>query len=167
MKAFAIVLFFLITNSLTAQTGTNWLNGRSGFETFWIGGTPGQETDWEVPQNWLDNRVPDEDSWVIIRNLNTGHGAMPEIDSEVKVAGIEVQQSAELTVSDEGMLLVDGEYANNHGILNFGKIINKGKIEIINTGLRPVYDLKNNIVNAGDFAVEEADGEMEYLVSDD
>jgi hypothetical protein len=166
MKTFAIFLFVLTTISLNAQFESNWRHvGASGFENVWLGGTPGQETNWDNPRNWSENRVPDEDSWVIVQNLNTGHHAFPIINSEVIISGIEVHAGASLKVAAAGELIIDGEYANNYGILNYGDVINEGRISIFNTALCPVLDERNKIQNLGAVALLDDTKDAECLVT--
>ncbi|KAA3624816.1 MAG: hypothetical protein DWQ02_22615 [Bacteroidetes bacterium] len=97
----------------------------------WKGGTPGNEHDWYEPKNWDKNIVPDEDSYVIIKRLNTGHDAQPVIAEKVIVAYIELQSRSILTISNKGSLILDGSYTYSEGI-NFygGQLLNEGVLNL-------------------------------------
>jgi len=99
----------------------------------WKGGTPGRERDWTEPKNWDANRVPDEDSQVIIKFWNSGHQAQPILKDEVQIASLDIYSNAELVVTPDGKLIIDGEYTYSEGISIYGgKLSNKGEVVIKN-----------------------------------
>ena len=99
----------------------------------WKGGTPGFESDWNTASNWNSNRVPDENTRVLIKGQNTGHNAMPIVAKDVVVASIELEQGAVLTVNAEGSVLVDGSEIFSFGIVcRNSQVVNNGRIVLKN-----------------------------------
>ena len=118
MKKLIISLLVLLTYSLHAQHITTW-----------IGGCPGKETKWNEPRNWNTNAVPDEFSFVIIKQHNSGHASQPVIDSTVEVGSIELHNGSVLTITQTGYLyIVDESNTSNKVIIYGGQLINKGQI---------------------------------------
>ena len=108
----------------------------------WKGGTPGKETSWNEPKNWDLNQIPDFNSHVVIKSINSGHQSQPRIDSRVAVASIEIHSGSTLIIGERGDVLIDGEYTFSQGIVNYGgKFINNGKIELRN--IEP-YDIQKS-----------------------
>lgn len=122
MKALIITLLtFVTTISLSQNT------------FIWTGGTPGKETKWSESGNWSNNQVPDENSFVIIKAMNTGHGAQPVVKERIEAASIEIQAGATLTVTEKGEILIDGSYTYSAGIVSYGgELINQGVINLVN-----------------------------------
>lgn len=118
MKSLIIICCSLLPLTLSAQ-----------FTAYWVGGTPGAETDWNEARNWNTQRVPNEDTKVIIKGSNSGHNAMPIITEDIVVAGIELQYGGLLSISIKGTLAVSGEYTYSEGIVSYGgKLRNEGTI---------------------------------------
>jgi len=98
----------------------------------WKGGTPGKKNCWHVAQNWSNNQVPDEFTYVVIEALNTGHHALPVISEEVEVGGIDVYGGATLTIKNTGIVTIDGSDFYTEGITNTGgEILNHGTINLL------------------------------------
>ncbi len=122
MKTLLIAILTLATTTLFAQN-----------TVIWKGGTPGKENNWNESKNWSDNQVPDENTNVIIKAMNTGHFAQPVVDEAVEVASIELQAGAKLTVTASGSVMIDGSDIYTIGIVSYGGIlVNKGLINLIN-----------------------------------
>lgn len=122
MKNLMILLLSLSSSLLTAQITSTW-----------TGGTPGKESNWNEARNWNTNSVPNEFTFVIIQQTNSGHHALPVIKEEVEVAGIEIYNNAKLIIEQGGTLKIDGLYTATDGIQVFGgELINKGKLELRN-----------------------------------
>ena len=122
MKNFCFFFFLFLAINLSAQNSITW-----------VGGTPGKETKWNEPRNWDSNRVPDENTHVIIQKTNTGHFAQPVVSDLVKVAWIEIRQGAELNIKASGQLIVDGADTYSEGIsIHGGKIQSSGRIILKN-----------------------------------
>ena len=120
MKTIMIVLLAVTSNFLFAQQ-----------QITWVGGTPGKENRWEEPKNWDAQRVPDENSKVLIKTCYSGHNAQPIINTSVDVASIELQDGARLTINGQAKLIIDGTYTYSQGIVNYGgHIINEGIIQL-------------------------------------
>ena len=124
---------------------------------YWVGGTPGCETDWDNPRNWSTNRVPD---WtydaVIIPDVTTRSNHFPVITNSVYViAHLQVESHAVLSVEGEGHLLIEGDATFNYGIINGGKIINRGFISVSKTGLANLLDLNGVIINEGTILLQD------------
>jgi hypothetical protein len=88
--------FLLLGNTLSAQAKSTWK-----------GGTPGRAHEWNCAANWLENRVPNEFSNVVVPNVSSTTAAAPVIsagDFEVNAiwvaadAHIFIERSASLTV---------------------------------------------------------------------
>ena len=86
----------------------------------WVGGTPGKETTWNEPRNWDDHKVPAEHDKVVIKKVNSGHGAQPVIESNVHIAWLEIHSGAKLAISEGSQLILDGAYTYSEGISIYG-----------------------------------------------
>jgi hypothetical protein len=125
----------------------------------WVGGTPGAETDWEQPSNWSDQRVPDwTDQLVIIANVSTASGHFPIVDTAVpEVPCLQINAGAQLTVTENGHLVINGETTHNYGLLNIGRLYNAGQLTIEATALAPLADRSNLIENYGAIVIHSLD----------
>lgn len=120
MKRLIFLFFTLAFFNVNAQT-----------TAYWLGGTPGSETRWDVAQNWSTQRIPNEDSKVIIQGTNSGHNAMPIISGEIVVATIELRHGGILEIQRGGELILSGESTFSEGIICYGgHLINSGLISI-------------------------------------
>ena len=118
MKNLTTLLALFIPFLLTAQTNI-----------VWTGGTPGQETQWNEPQNWDANRIPGENDHVVIHAENNGHFSQPVLDRAAQVASLEIGAGAELHITQNGKLVVDGAYTYSEGISMYGgKLVSEGAI---------------------------------------
>lgn len=119
-SSIAILLLFIVLS----------LNGQN--LIVWKGGFPGQESEWNLPQNWEGNQLPDEDSYVIIKWINSGHNAQPILNSFTKITSLEVHADAQLVIGQQGELVIDGSYNYSSGVLLYnGKVKNDGSIRIV------------------------------------
>jgi hypothetical protein len=154
MKTLIIAILTLVSTTLFAQNTVTWK-----------GGTPGKETQWNESKNWSDNQVPDENTNVIIKFMNTGHFAQPVVEESVEVGSIELHAGANLTITESGEVLVDGSDFYTIGIVSFGgTLINQGVISLINIDnfseekFREIHSgngtvlLDNNSINAKYYA---------------
>ena len=97
----------------------------------WQGRTEGFECDWNHPQNWEDNVVPDEKSLVVIPKLR--HDYYPNINQPVEpICSLVIEQDAELLLSMFGELMVNGRSHRLGGIRNMGALNNFGELYVIN-----------------------------------
>lgn len=126
----------------------------------WIGGTPGVESEWFIPSNWNTNRVPDEDTKVVIRGTHSGHLAMPVIWQEAEALQIDIISGGSLTILETGSLSIDGESFYTKGICVFGG-------ELKNFGLIELIHLESNLTGRlGEYSLQEGKvREMNALVS--
>lgn len=133
----------------------------------WIGGTPGAETEWSTPKNWSENRVPDwRDESVIISDVSTQSGFFPIISKEVaEIPHLRLEGNSTLTISKNGILIINGSDTYNFGILNIGRVINYGYISIQDTGLSPLENTEKNIENRGAFAFIDSNNTIKYLAT--
>ncbi|MDX2134745.1 MAG: hypothetical protein SFV52_08165 [Saprospiraceae bacterium] len=73
----------------------------------WKGGTPGQETNWNCPQNWSTNAVPDAFSDVVIPDVSTSTFAAPVIRTGThEVNALLLLSGARLTIEADANLIV-------------------------------------------------------------
>lgn len=139
MKTLIIAILTFSTSLIIAQNTVTW-----------VGGTPGNETSWEEPKNWSDNKVPNENSVVIIKDFNSGHNAQPVITENVEVASIEIQANAQLTIEENGELIIDGSFTYSEGISVYGgEVINKGTVHLYSLSVDLTEDYFNKIQNTG------------------
>lgn len=134
----------------------------------WKGGTPGNETSWNEAKNWSSNQVPDEFSCIIIKRLNSGHQAQPIIKETVEATSIEIQSGATLTVTENGLLLIDGANTYSKGITMYGgNLVNKGIIQLNN--IEDTYSfeqIQNKITGNGLILVNGKQSKDKVLVQD-
>lgn len=129
--------------------------------TYWLGGVEGAATDWNHPDNWSTREVPSSISDVIIPNVAKEGRPFPVLRSAVRtIAHLEICKHAELYLTPEASLHIEGSRTYENGISIFGKLVNQGKIEIVNPG-RNCIELEGGVlVNQGvlltDFPEEEA-----------
>lgn len=139
MKTLIIAILTFSTSLIVAQNTVTW-----------IGGTPGNETSWDEPRNWSDNKIPNENSIVIIKYANSGHNAQPVITEKVEVASIEVQANAQLTIKKDAELIIDGSFTYSEGISVYGgEVINKGTVHLYSLSVDVTEDYLNQIQNTG------------------
>ena len=113
MKSFlTLTLAFICSLNISSQNTIHWL-----------GGTPGHESEWNEPRNWDANRVPIESDKVIISNRNNGHFKQPVISGEVQIAWLEILSGGNLTISNSGILTIDGSNTYSEGISIYGGAI--------------------------------------------
>ena len=116
----------------------------------WLGGAPGNETNWHVSKNWSPNRVPDEDSYVVIQYLHSGHNAQPVISGEARAASIQIVDRAYLTIEKGGELVLDGTFIYTQGfVLMNSTLINRGRIALFNLDADTSTDYFKGIQNTG------------------
>ena len=123
----------------------------------WKGGTPGKETSWNEPRNWDKNEVPDEDSRVVIKSMNTGHNAQPVIKDPITVNAVEIHPNAKLVIASTGQLVIDGEYFYSEGIsIMGGKLESEGRISLRNIDANSIMKVQPTAVNekTGEFYSE-------------
>ncbi len=129
-KSIVFLLPFLLWGSISqAQTQTSWggLHRVQQNQNVWIGGTPGQENSWNQFTNWSLNRVPDYTDHVLIPMQESRLMFNPVIDESVQpIAVLEIESGANLTISNNGTLTIDGQYTYNYGIILFGDILGAG-----------------------------------------
>lgn len=138
-----IVLFLAFSLTTTAQN-------------YWKGGTPGAETNWNNPHNWSKNHVPNwTDNVVIIPNNPSGFYPVISKSLENDIPYLEIQNDAQITIAEQGSLIINGVSTYNHGIRNIGSLYNYGKIAILETALSPLTESSNKIINDGVLAINE------------
>jgi hypothetical protein len=125
-------------------------------QNVWLGGKTGVENDWNVPQNWSKNRIPNEFDHVIIPNVTSQSRPFPIIDEKVNpIAALQIESGATLHISENGHLTVDGSTTFNYGILNIGTVKNEGLCVVKSTGLQPILNKNGTWQNDGKFAAIE------------
>lgn len=139
MKSILLFIITLTIVSVQAQVKNNW-----------IGGTPGRSNSWDEPKNWSKGSVPNEFSFVVIKSLDNGHCAQPEMKSEVAIAGLEIHAGAQLVILDSGKLTIDGEFTFTDGIKIYGgTLVNNGLINLQNINYNSDSNLVSNIDGKG------------------
>lgn len=122
-------LTFRIATILTLAIGLNTSLSAQSIAT-WQGGKPGRTTDWNCAANWQEGRIPDEFTQVIIP---LGADYYPVIKNEVEpIDALLMEGGASLTLQAGSALIILGETGSFDGITVFGKIINNGRLEIVN-----------------------------------
>ena len=119
-------------------------------QNVWMGGAPGHPTEWENPRNWSLNCVPDWSRHVIIPDVAMRGDHYPEISSIVEeIPSLEICSGAKVHIQKYGVLTVDGAGTSNYGIVLFGEIENKGKIQVYNTQLDPMVRFRKRAGHLG------------------
>jgi len=112
-----VTLLVSISSSLSAQTTATW-----------IGGTPGRTTDWNCANNWKENRVPDENSQVVIP---ADRYYYPVLVADVDpIDALLVQSGAEITLTHSANLTILGSSGRMDGMMLFGNIENEGTLDL-------------------------------------
>lgn len=143
MRNIIIVIICTLTTSLAAQD-----------IHIWKGGTPGNESSWNEPKNWSNQLVPSEDSYVVIKALNTGHNAQPVIEGKVVIACLELQSKALLSIKKSGNLIIDGTYTYSEGVLLYGGLLfNEGNVEIYNIDIPQTKAIALQAMSVGEFNI--------------
>ena len=121
----------------------------------WKGGTPGNETSWTEASNWSNNKVPNEFSKVVIKAMDSGHYAQPVIKGFVEVASIEIQAGANVTVEEEGTLIIEGAYNYTQGITFYGgSLTNKGEVNLNNIDEYVKETYLNSVQGKGEIFID-------------
>jgi hypothetical protein len=98
-------------------------------QVIWKGGSPGRETKWECPKNWVGNKLPDEFSNVLIPDIVSGSNSFPELDdADVSINSLRIEGESILKIRPHGTLTV---YAWVF-YPNFKSIDNQGSLFIFN-----------------------------------
>lgn len=75
--------------------------------TTWKGGTPGRETEWQCPQNWVGNKIPDPMSNVLIpAGVMSGSLVSPTLNSKSEINSLRIEGSSKLSIGTKGVLTV-------------------------------------------------------------
>lgn len=73
----------------------------------WKGGTPGKECQWQCPQNWTSNKVPDGFSNVVIpATVASGSLSNPVLNERTEVNSLRIEGDSRLKIGPQGMLTV-------------------------------------------------------------
>lgn len=124
LTVLAVCLSLIFSTQLPAQ-----------MKVHWVGGTPGHEYDWNCPENWSTQRVPDEFSDVFIENTSTKTFAYPIIQSdEISVNSLYIDSGAWLTIAENSSLKVHTYVTNK----NNGNFKGNGSLEILNEHIKSV-----------------------------
>ena len=76
----------------------------------WKGGTPGMKNEWNCPQNWSPNTIPDEFSNVFIPDVSTGSLSSPVLKSgRIEINQLRLESNSKLTIEKEAQLIVLGQ----------------------------------------------------------
>ena len=86
----------------------------------WIGGHPGQETKWECPANWDNNKLPDELSDVMISNQSSHGNFYPIVNSIVKINSLQLLDKTYLNIGPKAVIHIMN--TKEYGFLNLGSI---------------------------------------------
>ncbi|MCB0546675.1 MAG: hypothetical protein KDD19_03755 [Phaeodactylibacter sp.] len=117
-------------------------------EVYWQGGTPGRETDWMEPQNWVGGQVPAWKDIVIVPYQE--HRFYPEVGCVAPlIQSLKVNKGASLTIAPGGVLSVDAAESEEDGILLEGFIFNFGALILTEMELESVENQLAHLDNQG------------------
>jgi len=117
----AATLIFLLSNLIPSNAQIT---------ATWKGNKPGQATEWNCAANWVEGRVPNEFSQVVIP---AGAAFYPVIKDGVEpVDALLIESGATLTLQQGGRLTILNETGCFGGVSVLGTIKNNGILEIIN-----------------------------------
>ena len=90
----------------------------------WKGGQPGQPTEWNCAKNWLENRVPNEFSAVVIPDCSTTTFSDPVLKTgEVEVYSLEIHSGAKLLIGKNARLIATEQPGNELTAFTAGVIL--------------------------------------------
>ncbi len=122
---------FLLSAATLIFLLSTWTSSNAQTTATWKGNQPGQTTAWNCAANWLEGRVPNEFSQVVIP---AGLAFYPVITEAVEpVDALLIESGATLTLHQTGCLRILNETGRFDGISVFGAIHNNGLLEIKNT----------------------------------
>jgi hypothetical protein len=74
------------------------LSAQAQITATWKGGTPGKTTVWNCPTNWVEGRVPNEFSNVVIQDVSTSTFSYPVLnEGTVEIASLQCASNTRLT----------------------------------------------------------------------
>lgn len=94
----AVFFFFLLAHSLSLRAQRT---------VYWEGGTPGRESNWNCPDNWSSNTVPDAFCNVVIPDVSTRSRVFPVLShNSAEVNTLTMESGTSLTIQKDGCLVV-------------------------------------------------------------
>lgn len=108
-----IAFFFAPQTNLSAQKIATWK-----------GGQPGQPTEWTCAKNWLENRVPNEFSAVVIPDCSTTTLSNPILKKgEVEIYSLEIHSGAKLSIGKNARLIAIEQPGNELTAFTEGTVL--------------------------------------------
>ena len=102
---------------------------------YWKGGFPGQENEWNQPNNWSLGFVPDWTCHVIIPDVSTASCPDPVLkNGDAEVQSVIIQVGASFTIASGACLWLLGFNSFEVPLQNEGTLALKGKILTEPTG---------------------------------
>ena len=106
IKIMKLSKLFLATLTLMTLAATQLFSQKP---AEWKGGFPGHETDWNCPQNWTGNTVPNAFSDVSVPDVSTASRALPIIKTGiVEINSIRINAASTVFIGKGCGLLVFG-----------------------------------------------------------
>lgn len=132
VSAFLFSFLFAFSPSLRAQR-----------TFYWEGGTPGRESNWNCPDNWSSNAVPDAFSNVIIPDVSTRSRVYPVLSHKNAEVNSLVLESGSSLAIQEGSCLVVFDSMERFGLNNLdvrGTLTLKGNLAVAGSLIGSGFD---------------------------
>lgn len=94
--------------------------------SIWRGNTPGQESKWDCPSNWSNNRLPDEFTDVIIQVDNSSRHKYPVLNTNrEEINSLRIWPGACLILKEGNLYVLDAQasYFRHSQVNGKGKLI--------------------------------------------
>ena len=119
-----IAFFFAPQTNLSAQKIATWKGGQPGHRLVQIAVCPSRPTEWTCAKNWLENRVPNEFSAVIIPDCSTTTFSNPILKKgEVEIYSLEIHSGAKLSIGKNARLIAIEQPGNELTAFTEGTVL--------------------------------------------
>lgn len=129
----------------------------------WIGGARLNPQSWENPMNWYPNGVPSWADKVVIGGYGNHKCTISQTVEDI--TGLKILPNAKLHILSKGKLCIDGQLADQGGIIKDDGLFNEGMF--INNGQLTIKNSNSNGVQNNGIIVNEGTIFTDHLISNE